>query len=404
MGPYQHEYILHAALFGRLYGFDGFANHKMSPLIYPVANPYYSLKVHYITPISERPRRGAFYVARWILERSKIPEMRDRILVGYPKQSALTGGPERRMSNFCFENWLNYQIGTESYGFDEVYDGPADRIVIHEGRGPCGDYRKAKHAILWCHSDTDRKGKNPEAKAKWFAQHGIVFKPGQKYYVDDHYFATTEDMTEYVKVHAKAERARWDLLKENARKARQKREKGRAVTTADAYYWAAEPDAEPTEVDRQLYRALKRWGYPLPFAEDEIDKVWRSRDRTIEMDTRKECLAADRSDMQLWMGRAGKGTRVRLSRLRAETDERQYAVAVLPWDTADFETSKTVAVWCMWNSRITVRLPFAQAQKIYAVNWLGKRLFEVKPLHSDADSVTFMSARHDDVFCYEIVR
>ena len=82
MGPYQYEYILQAALMGRVYGFDGFANHKMSAMIYPVSDPVYSLKVHYITPISDRPRRGAFSVARWILERSTSKERSNRILSG----------------------------------------------------------------------------------------------------------------------------------------------------------------------------------------------------------------------------------------------------------------------------------------------------------------------------------
>lgn len=409
MGPYQHEYILQAALFGRIYGFDGFANHKMAAIVYPVANPHYSLKVHYITPISERPRRGAFCIARWVLERSTLPEICDRVLVGYPKQSVLTGGPERRMSNFCFENWINYQIGTESYGFDEVYDGPADRIIIHEGRGPYGDYRKAKHAILWCHSNFDREGKDLKAKEKWFALHGIVFQPGQKYYLDDHYFATTEDMTEYVKVHAKAEAVRWDLLRKTAEATKKGKTFGKQsyesrVTSAGGDYWAAEPEAQPTELDRQLYGALKRWGYSLPFAENEIDKVWRSRDRTVEMDTTRLNLKVDRTDMQIWFGRAGKGTRVCLSRLEAETDEHQYAVALLAWDTADFVNAKSLALWCMWNSQVTVKLPFPQKPEVYAVNWLGKRLFKVKPTAEDEERITFMTARHDDIFCYEIAR
>jgi hypothetical protein len=406
MGPYSYEYIIHAGLFGRVYGFDGFAHHKMAAMIYPVVDPSYSLDVHYITPISDRPRRGAFSVARWILERSAVPEVRDRILIGYPKDSALCGGPERKFSHPAFENWLMYQVGTEDYSFGDVYDGPEDRIVIHEGRAPAGDYRKAKHAILWCHSNTDREGKDAEAKAKWFALHGIRFEPGQKYYLDDRYFATTEDMTEYVRVHAKAEKARWDRLNENAKAAREEASKRGVrtfVTSAGDDYWAAEPDARPTELDHQLYAALKRWGYPLPFSEDEIDKVWRSRDRSIVMDTRVCRLTADRDDMQLWMGKAGAGTKARLSRLEADTDERQYAVALLPWDTGDFRTARTLALWCMWNGVVTVKSPFAKPPAIYAVNWLGKRIFSVKPIRADAAAVTFATARHNDVFCYEIV-
>ena len=37
----------------------------------------------------------------------------------------------------------------------------------------------------------------------------------------------------------------------------------------------------------------------------------------------------------------------RLDRLQARTDEPQYAVALLPWDSGDFQTAKTLPVWCM---------------------------------------------------------
>lgn len=412
MGPFVYEYILHAALFGRVYGFDGFAHHKMAAMIYPAADPDYSVQVHYITPISDRPRRGAFSVARWILSRSRVEEVRDRLLIGYPRDSAFTGGPERKFSHPAFENWLMYQIGTEDYSFEQVYDGPTDRIVIHEGRGPYGDYRKAAHAILWCHSNTDREGKDAQAKEKWFAMHGIKFAPGQKYFVNDQYFATTEDMSEYIRVHEKAEKARWEQLNESARKNKaQAAAAGAAPTsalartaTAAADYWAAEPDAQPSELDCQVYRALKRWGYPLPFAEDEIDKVWRSRDRTIEMDTRTARLTADRPDMLLWCGKPPADGNVQLGKLSARTTERQYDVALLPWDTADFGSAGTLALWCMWNSEVTIKHSFKTTPKVYAVNWLGKRIFSVKPLRAGADSVTIATARHNDVFCYEITR
>ena len=59
----------------------------------------------------------------------------------------------------------------------------------------------------------------------------------------------------------------------------------------------------------------------------------------------------------------------------------------------------------MWNSRITAPLPQGSGEpKIYAVNWLGKRIFEVKPEKATDENVTFQSARHDDIFCYEIAR
>jgi hypothetical protein len=57
----------------------------------------------------------------------------------------------------------------------------------------------------------------------------------------------------------------------------------------------------------------------------------------------------------------------------------------------------------MWNGVVTVKSPFAKPPAIYAVNWLGKRIFSVKPIRADAAAVTFATARHNDVFCYEIV-
>ena len=376
---------------------------------YPVRDPVASL-VNYINPLLDK-RRGAFQVAAWIMKRSRIPESQHQLIVGYPDDSAFLGGPVRRMSNPAFENWLQHQLGCESYSFQDVYDGPTDRVVIHSGHGPYGDYRKATHAILWCHSNTDREGKDPRAKEKWFALHGIKFKPGQKYYVDDHYFATTEDLTDYNVVHQKAEQNRWTQLQENARMfmeavKEKKLNVGRgALQRADDDYWAPEKGQKLAELDRQLYAALKRWGYPLPFAEEEIDKVWRSIDRTMEMDTRKLSFRADRDDMQVWFGRlARNGGQVRLSRLEVESDEPQYCGALLPWDTADLRSSKTLAYWTFWNSKVTVKLSFLKEPQIYAVNWLGKRLFKVKPVEVTDESVCFMTARSDDVFCYEIER
>ncbi|HNS49413.1 MAG TPA: hypothetical protein PKM61_07810, partial [bacterium] len=390
-GPYTYEYGLLAALMGRVYGFDGYSHHKMAPVIYPISDPLYSLNSHYITPLTDR-RRGAFYVARWILERSRIPEAEKRLVIGFPAQSVFTGGPERRMSNWAFENWLMYQCGTEDYAFEDVYDGPADRVVVHSGHGPYGDYRKAQHAILWCHSNSDREGKDLKAREKWFALHGIKFAPGQKYYLDDKYFATTEDLTDYNLVHARAEGARWDLLNKNAAS-----KQFGVVNTAAGDYWLPEKGQPLTEMDRKLYEALKRWGYPLPFEVEEIDQVWRSRDRTMEMNTLKTFFKSDRDDLQLWFGQlAENGGRVSLSRLEAVSGEKQYSAALIPWDTADFATARTLLLWTHWNSRVTVKLPFRGTPEIYAVNWLGKRLYRVKPLRSGRNELTFETCRDDD--------
>ncbi|MBI4026508.1 MAG: hypothetical protein HY360_16095 [Verrucomicrobia bacterium] len=407
-GPHAYEYCLLAALLGRTHGFDAYAHHKMEPIKYPVSDPIYSLPGHnYIHPLSDRPRRGVFQVSQWIMQRSRIEEEDQRLIIGFPRNDAFVGGPERKMSNWAFENWLMYQIGVEDFAFQDTYDGPTDRVVIHCGHGPYGDYRKARHAALWCHSNSDREGKDPKAKEKWFALHGIKFEPGQKYFLNDQFFATTEDLTDYNLVHSKAEQARWGLLRANEEKAKKtaKDKKLPLLTTADDHYWAAEPDAAPSELDRQLYQALKKWGYPLPFEENEIDRVWRSRDRTMVMDTAKVEFRADRADLQLWFGKlAGKDGRIALSKLEARSNEKQYSVALLPWDTGDFQTAKSLVVWSHWNSEVTVKLPLPENPEIYAVNWLGKRLYRVKPISASKERVTFAAIRDDDLFCYEVLR
>lgn len=401
-GPYPYEYALLAALMGRTYGFDGFAHHKMSAIMYPVSDPDYSLKVNWIAPLSDRPRRGAFQICQWIMQRSRIEDNDQRILVGIPYHDAFTGGPERRFSNWAFENWIMYQLGIEDYSFQDVYDGPADRIVIHDGRAPYGDYRKAKHAILWSHSNTDRDGKDPQAKQKWFALHGIHFAPGQKYFVNDQFFATTEDLTDFNVVHRQAEAARGKIIAANAA---QRRSEGKSAMQAISDdYWAAEPNSSPTDLDRQLYAALKRWNYPLPFTGAEMDKVWRSRDRRMAMDSVRQNFRAERDDLVMWFGKAGPATQLSLGRLQAKTEEKQYAVALLPWDTADFTTARTLCLWCMWNSEVMLKVPHARDAKVYAVNWLGKRIFEVQPQARADDAIRFATARHDDIFCYEVVR
>jgi hypothetical protein len=420
-GPFSYEYALLAAIMGRAYGFDGYSHHKMAPYRYPIQDPQYSLQqprgstlnFDYISPLSDRPRRGAFNIGQWILQRSKIAEESNRLIVGFPVNSTLTGGTERKMSNWPFENWLMYQLGIEDYGFKDVYDGPTDRVVVHSGWGPYGDYRKAKHAILWCRTDSDRTGKDPKAKEKWFALHGIKFKKGQKFFLNDQFFATTEDLSDYNLVHEKAEKARWALLEANAAK-----DPSQVVTTAADDYWAAEPNHKPSEVDRQIYRALKRWGYPLPFAEDEIDKVWRSRDKSMVMDTTKLEFRAARQDMQLWFGKladtkiaadqAGlhrdQWRMVKLPLLEAHTPEKQFSVGLFPWDTGDFKTAKTLVLWTHWNSEVTIKVPVPANPEIYAVNWLGQRIYRIRPIATNAQGLTFATVRDNDVFCYEIVR
>jgi len=405
--PYAWEIPLQYAIIARIHGYDGYAHHKMGACTYPYSDPYSTAyRSWYIVPAFDR-RRGAFGVAAWILGRSKIEERRDKIIVAYPTDSVCYGGPERKMGYALFENWISYQLPNEEYHFRDVYDGPTDRIVIHEGRGPYGDYRAARHAILWCHGKTDRTGQDPDAKTKWFKLHGIEFKPGQKYYLDDKYFATTEDPNTYVQTHWKAESARWKHQSEIDAAVSEGRKAGlpfgvAAKVVPEEDYWAPEKGQEIPELDRMVYKALQRWGYPLPFSEDEIDKVYRTIDRTIEMDTRTCSMKADRDDMQVWFGRFAGKKRVTLSRLDIQSNEKQVAVALLPWDTADFKTSRSLFVWCIQNAQLTIKLP--GIQQLYAVNWLGKRLYRVEPVRRDRSSLTFAAKRDDDIFFYELTR
>ena len=204
-----------------------------------------------------------------------------------------------------------------------------------------------------------RDGKDPQAKEKWFALHGIKFEPGQKYFLNDRFLATTEDMSDYNVVHRKAEQARMQLLAQiSEADVRYSQYGGLCHVHRCGYYWSAEPGSKPGELDRQMYAALKKWGYPLPFEEKEIDKVWRSRDRSMMMDTTRQRWSP--RSVRTWNCGSARQERDRGEPARSggkNWDESQYAVAVVPWDTGDFTTAKTLAVWCMWNSQIKGNFP-----------------------------------------------
>ena len=52
---------------------------------------------------------------------------------------------------------------------------------------------------------------------------------------------------------------------------------------------------------------------------------------------------------------------------------------------------------------MTIKSALPTDAEIYAVNWLGARLFRVKPVRQDGQSLTIAVSRSDDVFFYEIV-
>jgi hypothetical protein len=134
----------------------------------------------------------------------------------------------------------------------------------------------------------------------------------------------------------------------------------------------------------------------------EIDRVYRSSDKSIEMDTETCSMMADRDDMQIWFGRFTGRKEATLSRLHIRSPEKQVAVALLPWDTADFKTSKTMLAWCIQDAELTINLP--GVREIFGVNWLGKRIYKIQPKKRTKKSITFMSKRDDDIFHYELVR
>lgn len=349
---YPWEYIVLAAVIARHNGYDGFAHHKFGPIPYPTTDP--GVYRRSISPFHDK-RRGAYALGAWIMQRSRIEEPQEKILIGFPRDDILYGGANRSFHNALFTSFLQDQLPTEEYHFDDVYDGPKDRIVFHDGRGPHGDYRQARHAILWSHGNSNRYAQDLEAKRKWFALHGISFDPGQKYFLNDHYFAAAGDIHD-------------------------------------------DPDFA-----KRLYDALKTWGYSLPFSKEEIGKVWRSIDRSIEIRFAENRMSVDRDDLQLWMGTWGKGRKTELSRLAIASNEKQRDAALVPFDTARFQTAKRLLVWCPWNAVLRIKAAFKKSPRIYAGNWLGFRLFSVKPQGWTPRSVTFRAKRDDDIFFYEIL-
>ncbi|HNQ35522.1 MAG TPA: hypothetical protein PKN80_05595, partial [bacterium] len=346
------EFIVLAAVLARYNGYDGFTHHKLGGLLYPVRDP----RRYTINPCGDI-RRSAFSLAAWIIQRSRIEEIEPKIIIGFPEDDVFYGGANIPFSNHLGTGFLTGQLSTEEYYFKKEYDGPADRIVFHAGRGPTGDYTKARHAILWCHGNSDRFAQDYNYKEKWFASHGIKFKEGESWYLDDHYLATTEDL----------------------------RGPNQEVFLG------------------KLYEALKRWGHPLPFSPDEILKGWWSPDRKAAIEFEKMRMTVDREDLQLYLGRfKGVGSH-RLSRLSVASDEEQLSAACVPFDTADFRTSRQLLVWCLQNAAVTVKLPFVGPAEVYAVNHLGSRIYRVRSTRPAADEIGFKTARSFDISYYEIV-
>jgi len=239
--------------------------------------------------------------------------------------------------------------------FDKVYDGPQDMVVMHEGRSPSGDYRKAKHAILWAHGRTDPTGRNAKAREQWFALHGIKFKPGERWRKTGKVLAFNCDLV------------------------------------------------DDPELNGVLYDTLVEWGVKLPFKRDEIHRIYATLDRSIEVDVKLARMKVDRDDFQAWMGR-NQGGETRTTNLSVSASDEQVQVVAIPFDTGSFATAGKIALWSRTDAVITLRCRLAGEPEIWAVNWAGVRKQRVRPLTWRKDSVTIRFKKDLDVHFYEVIR
>lgn len=351
---YSSNGLLTAGLFGLAHGFDHWSHHKLGSGDYPSQDQE---ALQNINPDTDH-RRAVFSFVAWAHKRAKIPVERPRLLIGIPKAESCYGGlnspcdtqPLKGGYTFLYDQaYLAYHV------FDEVYDGPQDIVVMHEGRSPSGDYRQAQHAILWAHGKTDRTGRNQKERDEWFARHGVTFRPGERWQKTDRVLAFNCDLTD---------------------------------------------DPELNEV---MYDTLVEWGVTLPFGKDEIKEVYATLDRSIEVDTRLARMKVDRDDFQAWMGQ-NHGAETKTSRLSIVSAAGQVQVISLPFDTASFKTSRKITLWSRTDATVTLKATFDKEPEVWAINWVGVRKQRVFPLAWDEASVT-IPYKHDlDVHFYEVLR
>ncbi|MCM8769159.1 MAG: hypothetical protein NC911_05735 [Candidatus Omnitrophica bacterium] len=345
--------LVAAGLFGLAYGLDQWSHHKLGYGAYPGLEEANSS----INPDTDQ-RRAPFSFVGWAFKRARLAEEPPRLLIGVPKTEACYGGLNSPCDTQPLKGGYSFlydQVRMDYYLFDTVYDGPDDQVVLHEGRSPSGDYGRAKHAILWCHGQTDSTGRNKQAKEQWLALHGIEFSPGERWKKTDRFLAFNCDLV------------------------------------------------DNPELNQVLYDTLVGWGVRLPFSREEIHRLYATLDRSIEVNTDAGRMKVDRDDFQGWLGQ-NQGEETVTSLLNIISSSDQIQVLAIPFDTGSFQTARQVALWSRTNAIITLKLPFAKKPEIWAVNWLGYRKQRIYPLSWEKNSVTLRYQQDVDVHFYEILK
>jgi len=357
--------LLAAGLFGLAHGTDQWSHHKLGGGLYP------SLEQEAIRSINPDfdNRRATFSFVGWAHRRASIPVQRPDVLIGVPKAEACYGGLNSPCDTQPLKGGYTFlydQAHAAYYAFDEVYDGPRDLVVMHEGRSPTGDYRKAGHVVLWSHGKTDPAGRDEEARKKWFALHGVQFAPGERWKKAD--LPLPDGSGAAGKVLA----FNCDLV-------------------------------DDPELNAVVYDTLAEWGVKLPYTRDEIHKVYANADRSIEVDVRLARMKVDRDDFQAWMGR-NQGERTTTSRLNIGASSDQVQVIALPFDAGSFETAQQITLWSRTDATVRLKATFPKEPEVWAVNWVGTHKQRVYPLAWDQDSVTIRFKKDLDVHFYEILK
>jgi len=346
--------LVTAGLFGLAHGLDHWSHHKLGYAAYPSLEQE---AVNSINPDVDQ-RRAAFSFVGWAFRRARIPVDPPRLLIGLPKTESCYGGLNSPCDTQPLKGGYTFlydQVRMDYYVFDQVYDGPEDMVVMHEGRSPSGDYRKAKHAILWSHGISDPTGRNPRAREEWFALHGIHFEPGERWKKTDRVLAFNCDLV------------------------------------------------DDPELNRVVYDTLVAWGVKLPFSRDEIHKIYANLDRSIEVNTDLGRMKVDRDDFQAWLGQ-NHGEQTQTSLMSVSTDADQVQVLAVPFDTGSFKTARQLVLWSRTDANVKLTADFDREPEIWAVNWTGYRKQKVSPLAWDKKSVTVRFTHDLDVHYYEILR
>ena len=346
--------LVAAGLFGLAYGLDHWSHHKLGYGAYPSLQQE---AVNSINPDTDQ-RRAPFSFIAWAFQRAKIPVEPPRLLIGVPKAEACYGGLNSPCDTQPLKGGYSFlydQVRMDYYLFDEVYDGPEDIVVFHEGRSPTGDYRKARHAILWSYGKTDPTGRNQKLKEDWFRMHGIEFQEGERWKKTDRVLAFNCDLV------------------------------------------------DEEQINQVLYDTLTEWGVTLPFSREQIHTLYATLDHSIEVNVQHGRMKIDRDDFQGWLGQ-NLGKQTSTSLLTVVSPDSQIQVLAIPFDTGSFRTAKKIALWSRTDATVTLKSSFSRQPEIWAVNWLGFRKYRVYPLVWGKNSVTISYQKDLDIHFYEILK